>query len=61
MKTRTNAELSEFVGSAFRNAIRNGENFMWGYLRGQRRIMRRNGTLSIAAYVRGWKMAKKYS
>jgi len=60
MKTKTNAELSGFVGSALRHAIHQGENFMLGYVRGQRKAMRREKTLSITAYVRGWNLAGRF-
>lgn len=60
MKKKTNAELSEFVGSALRHAMHNGENFMWGYICGQRKQMRRTGTLSFVAYVRGWNLAGRF-
>jgi hypothetical protein len=58
MKTRTNAELSRFVGQALRSAINQGAWFMVGYIRAQRKMMLTDGTLSLRAYVQGWKIAK---
>jgi hypothetical protein len=52
--------MSRFVGQALRSAIHQGAWFMVGYIRAQRKMMRADGTLSLRAYVAGWKMARLY-
>ena len=56
-KKRTNAELSHFVGAALRHALRREQWFFVGYIKAQIREMKSHGNFSIAAYVRGWKLA----
>jgi hypothetical protein len=51
MKHHPNKLASEIVGSSLANAMRHAPGFMVGALYEQRRIMRRDGSLHVGAYV----------
>lgn len=58
MKTRKNAEMSKLVAQAIFSAYDYGQPFMRGYMTAARRSMVREGTFSLKAYLRGWRIAR---